>query len=116
MKIKETVMTDLRVVTLKKLKQIVTQSTINNYNRIIDFDKYFKTIKKNMIKGAGKFGYWKGRQTRVLIQPIMIHKHANTKRVEDHMRCLVSTQDEVAPDTLQDIPMNMFNNLEHLHI
>jgi len=104
--------TNMRVTTLKKLKAIVTQSINNNYNRILKFDEYFKTIKKKMIKFPGKFGYWNGKQTKVLIQPIMIHQHAQMKQVEDHMRCLVRTGNTIAPDVIQDIPMKIFNTLD----
>lgn len=102
-----------RVCSLKKLKQIVTQAIINDYNRVIKFDEYFKTIKKKMIKSSD-FGQWNGRQTKVIVEPFMVHQHANLEQVDDHMRCLISTGNTVAPDVWQDIPMEMFNTLDLL--
>jgi hypothetical protein len=90
---------------------ICIQAKINNYNRVVDFAKYFKTLKKNMIKTL-KWGYWNGKQTKVLIEPIMVHKHAKGERVENHMRCFVRTGNTVVEDVVQDIPMSLFNSLE----
>ena len=75
---------ELKVCSLRTLKNIVNQSIINKYNRVIDYDLYFKTLKKAMIKEQ-KIGFWNGKNTYVLIQPVMVHQHANLERVEDHM-------------------------------
>jgi len=101
---------ELKVCSLRTLKNIVNQSIINKYNRVIDYDLYFKTLKKAMIKEQ-EIGFWNGKNTNVLIQPIMVHQHANLERVEDHMRCLVQTGGQVK-DVYQDIPMNLFNELD----
>lgn len=103
-----------KICNLKKLESIVLQAKCLNYNRIIDFKEYFKTIKNNMKKGEGKFGFWKNKKTNVLVLPMMIHQHAQGEKVEDHMRCIISTGNTVAPDVMQDIPMMMFDALESL--
>ena len=38
--------TNMRVSTLKTLMAICIQAKINNYNRVVDYAKYFKTLKK----------------------------------------------------------------------
>ena len=101
---------ELKVCSLRTLKNIVNQSIINKYNRVIDYDLYFKTLKKAMIKEQ-KIGFWNGKNTYVLIQPVMLHQHSNLERVEDHMRCLSQTGGQVK-DVFQDIPMNLFNELD----
>ena len=103
--------TNMRVSTLKTLMAICIQAKINNYNRVVDYAKYFKTLKKNMIKSQ-KWGFWNGKQTKVLVEPIMVHSHAKGEKVENHMRCFVRTGNTVMEDVVQDIPMNLFNSLE----
>ena len=103
-----------KICNLKKLESIVLQAKCLDYNRIIDFKEYFKTIKNNMKTGEGKFGFWKNKKTNVLVLPMMIHQHAQGEKVEDHMRCIISTGNTVAPDVVQDIPMMMFDALESL--
>ena len=82
---------DTREVSMKELKALNKISIKKGYNKNIYFHKFFKDLKKNMLKDTSKFGFWNGENTKVFLQPLMFHKHKGGVECETHMRCSILT-------------------------
>ena len=61
--IKKLTKNDTREVSLKELKALNKISIRKGYNRNIYFHKFFKDLKKNMLKDTSKFGFWNAEKT-----------------------------------------------------
>lgn len=97
-----------KVVHLINLKHIVKVAKELNYNRQIDYDKIYAHLKKEMNKDRSQ-GVWSGDYTTVIIVPMIVHEHAQGKKVDEHMRCQL-----VGPHNVRaiiDIPMDIYNRL-----
>ena len=66
---------DIRVITLRQLKEINNESVACGYNRNIWFNEFSKKLKESMYRLKGELGTWRGMKTRVMLEPLMVHEH-----------------------------------------
>lgn len=108
-------MKTVKAVNLHELRKINKNSIREGYNRNIYFTLFKKDLMNEMKKDTTKFGVWSGMETKVCVQPIMIHEHKGGVKTQPHMRCIIQTTlDDVSP--IIDITMSDYNRIKDYDI
>ena len=94
---------------LKNLKRINKNSIATGYNRNIEWKGFYDAFHTGMKMRDDVV--WRGMNTNVIIDAVMIHSHKNGKPCEDHIRCIVYT-DNCVKDLILDMPFAEFESLE----
>ncbi len=96
---------------LKNLKSINKKSIATGYNRNIEWKGFYDAFHTGM--NMRDDVVWRGMNTNVLILGAMTHSHKNGEPCEDHIRCIVST-DNCVNDLYLDMSFAEFKSLEDL--
>ena len=110
MKNEKKILKNVREISLKELKALNKKSIRKGYNRNIYFQRFFKDLKKNMLKDTSKFGYWNGENTKVFLDPLLKHSHKGGEECETHMRCNILTP--FFGMLFLDVPLDDFEELK----
>ncbi|NVK00087.1 MAG: hypothetical protein HWE12_00975 [Oceanospirillaceae bacterium] len=95
-------------VNLKDLNALNETSIERGYNRNI----YFDVVEKMLAEGMKLRGLWRGAETTVMLQPLMLHEHKAFESCEPHVRCHIFT-DGICGFLTLDVDMNDFRTLIH---
>jgi hypothetical protein len=104
----------IKVIKLTELESVNNSSIKKGYNRNLYFDDVIKKLMKEMNKNPFLYGSWKGMETKILLEPIMVHAHKDLKPCEEHMRCVVEVGGILKGLTL-DVPMDNYEEMPSLH-
>ena len=96
----------LKIVDLQTLQALNNLSIRSGYNRNLEWQVYKDHLKNVMDHDANVS--WAGMKTRVLLEPVMIHKHKAGEECEPHVRCLVQS---VGTYVLLDLPYESYEAL-----
>ena len=108
-------MKTIKAVNLHELKKINKNSIREGYNRNIYFTRFKMDLMSEMKKDPTMFGHWSGMETKVCVQPIMIHEHKGGVKTQKHMRCMIQTTfDDLNP--IIDITMSDYNRIKDYEI
>lgn len=93
-------------VTLKELNVLNETSVERGYNRNI----YFDIVENQFAEGMKQRGLWRGAETKVMLQPLMLHEYKAFEPCEPHVRCHIFT-DNICGFLTLDVDMNDFKTL-----
>tara|TARA_B100001057_G_scaffold409312_1_gene423919 strand:- start:104 stop:553 length:450 start_codon:yes stop_codon:yes gene_type:complete len=98
-----------RALLLRDLKNINKHSTKLHYNRTLKFKSLFDALKTAFNKHEELV--WRGMNTRVLLNPLMIHEHKRGEKCEPHFRCSVFTHNLLSSFITLDVRTDVFAEL-----
>ena len=98
-----------KITNLKNLKSINKNSIATGYNRNIEWKGFYDAFHTGMKMRDDVV--WRGMNTNVLILGVMTHSHKNCEPCEEHIRCIVST-DNCVNDLFLDMSFAEFESLE----
>ena len=98
-----------RLALLRDVKSINKHSIKLNYNRTLNFKKFFNDLKIAFNKDENVV--WRGMNTRVLLNPLMIRKHKGGEKCEAHVRCEVFTDNMLKGLITLDIALDVYEEL-----
>ena len=100
---------ETKIVTLATLQRVNSESIRLDYNRNLNWTVFKKGLRIGMNKR--KDVQFNGSMTKVLLCPLMIHRHKNGIECEPHVRCEVYTMNILRGFITLDVPMETFDLL-----